>query len=269
MLRTKLLSIPFAFLLGFSILLGGCDLGADDPMSTFEVQMHDATTDDLEKFNVHVKSIEAHRDGDGWKTIGTPDEVYNLLELVNGNKVILGEEFVESGRYTQVRLMLGEQNSVVNRDGESFDLSVPSGVQTGIKLIINAELQEGVRYQLNLDFDASKSLFKTGGSPQLDYILRPTIRAYEEALTGTIGGTVVPSDANARVDLFIADSLFTSTYADEVTGEFLLIGLEPQTYDSLVVEDTDGIYDSVTITDGLDVVAGEKTEMGEIDISSQ
>lgn len=271
MLRNKLLAIPFAFLLGFSLLLTGCDFGADDSTSTFEVQMHDATTDDLEQFNVHVKSIEAHRDGDGWKTIGTPDEVYDLLTLVNGNKVILGEEEVESGRYTQVRLMLGEQNSVVNRDGESYNLSVPSGVQTGIKLIINAELQEGVRYKLNLDFDASKSLFKTGESPQISYILRPVIRAYEEALTGTIGGSVTPVEAKARIDAFIADSIYTTTYADEVTGDFLLIGLEPQTYDSVVVEatDTEGTYESATITEGLEVTAGENTDLGEIDISSQ
>lgn len=271
MLRTKLLNTTFALLVGISIIFAGCDLGADDPTTTFEVQMHDATTDELEQFNVHVKSIEAHRDGDGWKTIGTPDEVYNLLELVNGNKVVLGEEVVESGRYTQVRLILGEQNSVVNRNGESYDLSVPSGVQTGIKLVINAELEEGVRYKLNLDFDASKSLTKTGESPQVEYILRPVIHAYEEALTGTIGGSVTPVEANARIDVFIADSVFTTTYADETTGDFLLIGLEPQTYDSVVVEatDTEGTYNSATITDGLEVVAGEKTELGEIDISSE
>ncbi len=253
--------------LGIFVTIGltGCDLGADlDSPATFEVLMHDAPTDDLEQFNVHVKSIEAQRAGGGWTTIGEPDEVYNLLELVNGNKVVLGEEEVESGRYTQVRLILGEDNSVLNKDGEVSNLSVPSGAQTGIKLIINADLQEGVRYTLNLDFDASRSLIKTGESPNINYVLNPVIRAYEEALTGTIGGVVEPAEAAARIDAIVDDTVFTSTYADE-NGGFLLIGLEPQSY-QIVIEATEGDYETETRED-IEVVAGENYDLGTIELT--
>ncbi len=255
----------FALVLGIFVTFGftGCDLGSNDSTSIFEVRMHDFPADELDQFNVHVKSIEAQRDGGGWITIGEPNEVYNLLELVNGNNVILGEEHVESGRYTQVRLILGEENSVVRKDGESYNISVPSGVQTGIKLLINAELQEGVRYVLNLDFDASRSLVKTGQSPNLDYILQPVIRAYEEALTGTIGGVVGPAEANARIDAIANDDVKATTYADD-NGGFLLIGLEPGNY-NVVVEATEGDYQSETRE--AEVTLGENTDLGTIDLS--
>ncbi len=263
----KLIKTAAAAVLGIFVTIGltGCDLGSGiDSPATFEVLMHDAPADDLEQFNVHVKSIEAQRAGGRWTTIGEPDEVYNLLELVNGNKVVLGEEEVESGRYTQLRLILGDDNSVVNKDGEVSNLSVPSGVQTGIKLIINAELQEGVRYSLNLDFDAARSLTKTGQAPQINYILNPVIRAYEEALTGTIGGVVEPAAAGARIEATGADEEVFTAYADD-NGGFLLMGLEPGTY-QVVIEATEGDYESETIEE-VEVEAGENTDLGTIELT--
>lgn len=234
---------------------------SSDAPAIFEIRMHDTPVDNIAEVNVHVESVRVnHSDGNGWVTINEPNEVYNLLDLVNGNMVVLGEEEVEGGRYNQVRLVLGENNTIVTNDGEVHDLQTPSAQQSGLKININADLEPGVRYTLNLDFDVSKSIVQTGNS---GYILKPVIRAYEEAVTGTIAGTVVPSEANARIEAIVADTVYTSTFTNE-GGEFLLIGLEPQTY-NLVISATEGGFEDAFVND-LDVEAGERTDAGVIEL---
>lgn len=245
--------------------ISACDTSnsSTDTTGTFEIRMHDAPTDELAEVNVHVLEVHVQHSSNGWVTVGEPDGIYNLLDLVNGNIVMLGENEVEGGRYNQIRLILGENNLVVNHDGETFELKTPSAQQSGLKMNINSDLEEGVRYVLVLDFDASKSIVRTGNSPVQDYILKPVIRAYEEALTGTISGTIVPSLSMSRIDAMVADTVYTSTYAG-TNGEFLLIGLEPITY-SVQVHARVGEYSVMSIT-GVDVEAGARTELGELEL---
>jgi hypothetical protein len=242
--------------------ISACDTKSSsaDTKATFEIRMHDAPTDELSEVNVHVLEVRVQHSSNGWVTIGEPDEVYNLLDLVNGNIVTLGENEVEGGRYNQVRLILGENNTVVNHDGETFELNTPSAQQSGLKLNIHSDLEAGVRYVLMLDFDASKSIVVTGNQ---DYILKPVIRAYEVAQTGTIGGTIVPSESMSRIDAMVADTVYASTYAG-TNGEFLLIGLEPITY-SVQVHARVGEFSAISIT-GVNVEAGARTELGELEL---
>jgi hypothetical protein len=246
--------------------ISACDTSSSstDVPATFEIRMHDAPTDDLAEVNIHVLEVRVQHSSKGWVTISEPDKTYNLLDLVNGEVVILGEEDVEGGRYNQVRLILGADNTVVNHDGEVFDLKTPSAQQSGLKININSDLEEGVRYVLILDFDASKSIVRTGNSPVQDYILKPVIRAYELAQTGTIGGSIVPSQSMSRIDAIVADTVYTSTYA-ETNGEFLLVGLEPITY-TVRVNARIGDFAPTTITD-VTVETGAKTNLGIIELA--
>ena len=129
--------------------------------------------------------------------------------------------------YEQIRLILNDKNTVVI-DGETFELFVPSGEKTGLKLNINAEIREGIQYTLLLDFDANKSVVKRENQDL--YNLKPVVRATNEAITGNVSGTVVPVDARATVYAIQESDTLSTTFADTVSGEFTLVGLEEGSY---------------------------------------
>lgn len=250
-----------------AFLIGGlvsCDDGvfdAAEDTGTFRVIMHDAPGD-FQEVNVDVQRIEVNREEDeetGWTTVGEPDEVYDLLELINGAQTVLGEEELEAGTYRQIRLILGDRNTVVI-DDESYDMMVPSGQQTGVKLNIDAEIESGIEYNLLLDFDAKRSVVQRG---QGDYLLKPVIKATNEALTGNIDGTVEPADSRPWVYAIAGDDTLSTTRSEEDTGEFRLVGLEEGAYD-VSFEPVEG-YQSKTVED-VEVQVGETTDLETIEI---
>lgn len=230
MKKLAILALLAATSLGFS----GCKKDDDDKgtgLATMEVRLTDAPGD-YQAVNIDVQSVQIHvEDNDdpaGWQTLTLLRAgVYNLLDLVNGNSALLTSANFPAGRVSQIRLILGDDNSVVTRDGETYPLKVPSGQQSGLKLKINADLVADVTYQLVLDFDVAKSVKDHGGSNRNEkFKLKPTIRAVALAVAGGIQGTVTPAAArpsiiairtSAPIDTF-------STYPD-AAGRFLLRGL--------------------------------------------
>ncbi|MEX0929247.1 MAG: DUF4382 domain-containing protein [Balneolales bacterium] len=225
-----------------------------------EVRLHDAPGD-YDEVNVFVESVQVNRtESDaGWETITEPNQSYDLLELINGAYEVIGDAVLEAGTYPQMRLILSSDNHNVVIDGESHDKFIPSATETGIKLQINAEIQEDITYVLLLDFDADRSVVKTGNDASpVNYLLQPVIRATNEAVTGNIDGTVSE----------VASSVFaisgTDTLSSTITGpdgEFRLVGLEAGTYTVSVEASEDG-YEIKNI-EGVSVMVGENTVLEE------
>ncbi|MEX0660884.1 MAG: DUF4382 domain-containing protein [Balneolaceae bacterium] len=241
----------------------GCNTSPDAGTGTMQVKMHDAPVE-YDEVNISVERVEVNRDesGEGWETISEPNEVYNILELVNGDFAILADAELETGTYQQIRLILSDNNSVVI-DGESYPLTVPSGAQTGLKLNINAEIEEGIVYTLLLDFDANRSVVKRGTTNE--YNLRPVVRATPEALSGNIAGTVSPVEARAAVYAIAGSDTLSTTFADTTSGEFTLVGLEDGLYTVSVEAREDG-YDPASEED-VEVTIGETNNIGEIELT--
>lgn len=265
MLRNKLLIIPFAIVVAFSVLLTGCGTGSDTGTGTMTVEMTDAPIDSADAVNVFIERVEVQsQDGSGWITLNEPQQEYNLLELVNGATAVIGSAELEEGTYNQIRLILSRDGHSVVVDGMEYPMKVPSGAQTGVKLNINAEIEPGIEYVLLLDFEASKSVVKAGQSGI--YLLKPVIRAQEKAITGNIAGTVDPADAEPVVYALANSDTLASTIADTSSGEFKLIGLEEGTY-SIFLHPRNGSYQSKTI-DNVDVTVEETNDIGLIELSS-
>ncbi|MFO8028860.1 MAG: DUF4382 domain-containing protein [Cyclonatronaceae bacterium] len=255
-----------ALLMIFSVT--ACDQSAGDT-GTIQLIMHD-NPGDFDEVWVEVLRVEVNNQQDeetGWITISEPGESYNLLELVNGTQVMLGEQELEAGVYRQIRLILGDNNYVVI-DGQEYDLQTPSAQQTGIKLNISAGIQNGIVYTIVLDFDAHRSVVAKGqtevGAP---FLLTPVIRTYAEAETGIISGVVTTeneadlNDLNISVELVgEVDGYAVSSLVEENTGEFQLRGLPAGTYDIEVAGEG---YQTATES-GIEVTAGEITDIGEI-----
>lgn len=237
-----------------------CNYSQNDDIATFAVQMHDSSAD-FQEVNIQIKRIEVRQSNSSeaeWEVIGEPDKTYNLLELINGNTALLGKKEIEPARYTQLRLDIGKDNYVV-RDGQSYDLSINNN--TNVTMDIDADLQGGIYYVLNMDFDLSRSIQM---QEEAEYVLVPVIRTYAESEAGTIAGFVsLSNESRARIDAIVSDTVFASTSTDETMGGFKLMGLEPGTYSIEVDPQQEGLLPK--FKKNIEVSAGETTKLGTID----
>lgn len=268
LLQKRISSISMVFILAFSLFVTGCDMGSDSNTGTMTVEMTDAPIDSADAVNVNIERVEVNRTGDpdGWVTLNETQQTYDLLSLANGATAVIGSAALEAGTYPQIRLILAEQGHSVEVDGNVYDMRVPSGAQTGVKLNINAEIEEDIEYVVLLDFDASRSVVQAGSSEQVPYLLKPVVKAKEKAITGNIEGTVDPATSEPVVYAIDnsgteADTL-ASTVANTESGYFKLIGLEEGSYevsidprnDNYVIENVQDVSVTVEQTNSLGTI---------------
>ncbi|MFP8488402.1 DUF4382 domain-containing protein [Gracilimonas sp. Q87] len=247
-----------------TFLFIGCGTQSDSRTGTFQVLLHDAPAH-YDEVNVFIESVEVNNStGDeGWVTVSTPEQSFDLLELTNGVLEPLGEVELEPGTYQQIRLILSRDGHSVVTNGEVHDMFIPSGAQTGIKLNVNAEIQPDITYTMLLDFDASRSVVVTGTEVSGEnYILKPVIKATNQAITGNIEGIVSPADAKPVVYAIANGDTLSSTFADTTSGNFRLIGLEEGSY-TVSVDPTNTNY-SAKDELGVTVIVDETTDIGTI-----
>jgi hypothetical protein len=245
----------------------GCSTSPDIGTGSLEVRLFDEPGD-FKQVNIKVDSVQINRTQNeeaGWETISEPNQTYNMLELINGNFEVLADTELEVGMVRQIRLILNRNDNTVVVEGEdeedeTHSLSIPGGQETGVKINIDAEITEGIRYVLNLDFNVDRSVVKTGQASNPGYILQPVIRASNEALTGNIGGTVLPVEANTSITAYGGEEEIATT-TDPDTGGFLLIGLDNDVSYSVVIESAG--YETIEFED-VDVTIGETNDLGEI-----
>lgn len=207
-----------------------------------------------------VESVQVHSETDGWLTINNQINSYDLLQLVNGTSVVLGDTTLSAGKYTQIRLIVGAGSYVVV-NGVPFTLEIPSGTQTGIKLTHQFTIEPNTLYELTLDFDVNKSIVFTGSGT---YKLKPTIRVVPLVISGSITGQVQPIEA-APLVWTIHGSDTISTYTD-LNGFFQLSALLEGSYD-VHIQPSNPVYMDTTITN-VSVTANQNTDLGLIIVSN-
>lgn len=250
-----------------AMLFAGCSMDVKTDTGSLKVLLHDAPAD-YEAVNIFVERVEINNtEGDeGWQVISEPNQSYDILQLTNGNFELLADIELEPGFYPQLRLVVSRDDNSVVIDGESKSLFVPSGAQTGVKINVDAEIKEGIEYTILLDFDAERSVVKTGQAPFPGYLLKPVIRASNRAETGNIAGIVSPFEARAAVFAIVGEDTLSTTYADEENGEFMLVGLEEGSY-KVSVEPREEGYESAALED-VAVEINESTDVGTIELET-
>lgn len=211
---------------------------------------------DYDKVNVEIIGAEVHSDVNGWTPLQVKTGIYNLLDLTNGKDTLIADGQVAVGKVSQIRLILGNQNSVVYQ-GNTYPLETPSAQQSGLKLQVHAELVAGVNYSMLLDFDADKSIVQTGSGK---YILKPVIRVISKSIDGAIKGIVLPLAANPAVYAISGTDSF-STYADTVNGSFFIGGLYNSTYKVVILPKSP--YRDTAVYN-VNVNLGQVTDIGSI-----
>lgn len=194
--------------LGLAFIVASCGGGGGESSATgtsgeVSVSLTDAATDEYNAVYVTIKAIEVHMSNDTWETILSPNETFNLLDLVGGVREELGIAELPTGNYTQMRLIIGGTpdqginilsevhpyaNYVIDSDNAYHELKIPSGYQTGIKIVHGFEINANQTTELILDFDASRSVVQAGSSG--NWLLKPTIKVLDTELYTIVTGTV-------------------------------------------------------------------------------
>ena len=209
----KFLLISVVASLGFGLLGCGGDGSQLGTTGTLSFNLVDAPLPDVQELNITFDRVEAHLDGQ-WIEIAEPGIRLNLLDLTR-EAAPLGSAGVPLGTYTQVRLFVSDVQ-VVDDQG-THDVTVPSGLQTGIKVNIGATVTGGDITTILLDFNVEKSLRRQGNG---QYLLQPVILAVLEVLSGTVTGAV------ELLDEPVHGALITATYTE---GDNYELGTEVNT----------------------------------------
>lgn len=257
--RTKILT--FLTLIATIFTFTACDTNNETGMGTLKVALTDAPAN-YEQVNIEITHVLVNKNGeaddttgDGWETVMNDSMTVNLLHYQNGETLDLGETELETGTYNQIRLMLGDNNTVVI-DGESHSLTTPSAQQSGYKLNVQAEVEADQVYELVIDFDASQSIIETGNNR---YILKPVLRTVDLRNQGGISGTVLPLEAEPYVYAIMDQDTMGTQPNDE--GHFELVGLKDGSYNVWFQPTNDAYADS--LIEGIEIEDGEKFEFEE------
>ena len=210
-----------------------------------QVRLQDSPGD-YEAVYIDVKDVQINVTGDtssGWQSLsGVNAGVYDLLKLVNDHDTLLADAEISAGRLHQIRLVLGTENYVkIEGNPDLIKLETPSAQQSGLKLNVQMDVQEGILYKITLDFDVARSIVQTGNKK---YILKPVIRTILNAVGGSLKGVVMPNTFQTVVYAIQGTDTVASTYTG-LTGGYLIKGLPAGTY-SVYFLPTDNTYqDSV------------------------
>lgn len=236
------------------------DDNTDDDTARMVVRLTDAPGDFEAVFvdvvDVMIKSDATLGEEEGWTSLPNVDAgVYDLLTLTGGVTQLLADAEVPAGPLSQIRLVLGNNNTVI-KNGETQPLSTPSAQQSGLKLQVNETLEAGEQYEFLLDFDVDQSVVAAGSSG--GYMLKPVIRVATMESTGTITGEVQPSLTQSVVRAKNATNDI-SAYTDE-NGNFSLNGVPAGTYQITVTPDATTNYEIQTINNVV-VTSGQTTDV--------
>ena len=202
--------LPFLALLLLTTACGSTGSGS----GTLSVGLTDGVNENYEAVYVTINDVQVHRKGEaedsetGWLSLPDFDgpRTIDLLELRDGVVSGLGSIELESGSYTQIRLIIGTvpdagsniqchphpfANYVIDGDGNVFEMTVPSGEQTGIKVVCagKCDINENQTTELILDFDAEQSVVVAGNSGNIN--LKPTIKVLSTEDFTLVTGQVV------------------------------------------------------------------------------
>ncbi|WP_242134232.1 DUF4382 domain-containing protein [Aestuariivivens marinum] len=262
--------LKFIFPLFISTLFFSCNDSNSDGVKaapTISVRLVDAPGD-YEAVNVEIVDvmIKMNNDSDdeaGWMSLDANDGTVNLLDFTGGISKVLVDRFpIPAGTLSQMRLVLGDGNTVVIKEGDmnkEYNLKTPSAQQSGLKVKINALIEEGFTYDYILDFDVEKSIVHAGNSDNI--ILKPVLYASAEVSSGIIEGTVapelaLPATASVIVNEGTEDEFEITAQTDD-SGAFALWGVPAGTYNVSVIS-SNADYASGSAMDVV-VVNGEIT----------
>jgi Domain of unknown function (DUF4382) len=221
----------------------GCSSSVSPGTGQMQVVMTDSPIADVQSATVWVSRVYliGGSDSGGTRyTITSTPASYDLLSLQGGVTAALGTVTIPTGSYSQLRFVV-DSARITLAGGLTFPggsasatLTVPSGMQTGIKVTFDSPVQVTPgQTVLVADFDVSRSFVLTGPpTAPTGAIFKPVIHATAENVAASIAGTVTPASAHAKLYAIFSTSGDTvaTALADTTTGVYKLWYLAPGAY---------------------------------------
>ena len=244
----KLIKLCGIILLLFSSFIlfacGGGGSGSSIPVTsggigTLSMSLTDAMSNSYDAVYITIEDVEVHakKNGNGnnsWFSVSTPNlpKTFNLYDLTNGVREEIGIADLAVGSYTQMRLMIGTKpddginilseahpyaNYVIDSDGNYQELKIPSGVQSGYKIVHGFTISANQTTELILDFLADKSVI-VGGNGK--WHIQPTVKVGDTTEQSIIRGWITSDGTNGIESALVSVQKYNglaSDRKDEVT----------------------------------------------------
>ena len=184
-------------------------------VGTLSLSLTDEMSNSYRAIYVTIDDVQVHakKNGNGnnsWISISTPNlpKTFNLYELINGVREQIGIGDLAAGSYTQMRLMIGTipdgglnilserheyANYVIDSDDMYQELKIPSGIQSGYKIVNGFTISANRTTELTLDFLADKSVVVGGNG---NWHLQPTVKVGLTPEQSIIRGWVTSNGTN-------------------------------------------------------------------------
>jgi hypothetical protein len=228
-------------------LLAGCGGGGGSDgakTGTLRLGLTDAPVDQADAVVVQFTGVELKPAGGAAfsRDFATPKTLDVLALQGTTRALLLDGESVPAGEYEWMRLKVNAdpavRDSYVTIGGQECEMRIPSGAETGLKLVRGFTVGVGTITDFTIDFDLRKSVVQPPGqradatscNGQM-YMLKPALRLVDNLQVGTISGTIdaslqttascVASTAKpGSVYLFgpVASTDATPTVPDDVDG---------------------------------------------------
>ena len=216
---------------------GGSGSGPSDATGMISLGISDGPIHDAQKVCISFNEIEFKGEGPSTVVSLDPAEKVNLLDFQGANAApILINQELPAGQYQWMRLGIdaergtsggagdtggdlcdGSASYIVMSDGGVYNLYVPSGANTGLKLVSGFTVPVNGFADFTAEFDLMKSVTAPDGlSP--DVVLRPTIRLVNNVEAGTLTGQVDNALATAEAcapSVYVFDDGVTPNAIDE------------------------------------------------------
>jgi len=262
-MNSALLSRVFVLTVASAVLAAcGGGGGSQGGTGTLKLSITDAPVDVADEVVVQFAGVELKPRGgqafsiDFVDPAATPPntKTLNLLDYQGtASALLLPATQIPAGEYEWIRLKVNADPSVedsyITIGGSRCELRIPSGAETGLKLVSGFTVGVGAVMDFTIDFNLRKSVVQPPGQtadpPMCDgqaYLLKPALRMVNNLEVGTITGTIAPDVPTAA-----------ACPANEL-GKVYLFG--PYTTTAPVPDDFD-----LNTADGSDAVASAMVEV--------
>lgn len=207
------LSRVFAVLAATALGLGGCGGGGGGGGATGQMSLAvgDAPVDGAQSVVVKFTGVElTANSGDPVDIMFSQPKSIDLLNQSGMASAVLFNQPIAAGSYGQIRLLVVADGNPSNSyimlsDGTMHGLQVPSGSETGLKLVTGFTVPSSGVVDYTIDFDLRQAITCPPGQAPV-CILKPVERLVDNGTVGNIQGTVnaalVPTGCTPGVYLY-------------------------------------------------------------------
>ena len=232
---------------------GGASAPETGQTGILSIAITDAAVENVDVVNVRFTGVTLKpQSGESMEFVfDTPLDI-DLLTLQNGNTAeLLGDTVVPVGPYNWIRLAVEaefdnvfDSYAILSDTQEQVELRVPSGSQSGLKLVSGFTVTADQSTNIVVDWDLRMALTAPQGQPGL--FLRPALRVTDMSSYGTLEGTVdsaLVEDADCNNDLVAGTGNAVYLYPGEVLDPLDIRGAETDpVVTATVSKDSEEVY---------------------------